>query len=162
MLRDTDYDIAIFCLNTDQTPQVHYLDIESHFPGVDQLNFETQLASRRAFTIGYNSLKKAEIFPKALEQVIANLTPEKQSKAKAASSKFPNFGKIFCPDRKTLSVGRLQSEPPASNAVTWNHRITGWYGISGAMIACLDQSSGKAAKVQVMGLCKMTPFQKQQ
>ncbi len=158
MLRNRDYDLAIFCLNTDQLPQQHYLDIETHFPGVDKLEFEPQLANRRAFAIGYNAKQQAEDFPNTLDRVIANLTPEKRSLAKAASSSFPDFDKIFCPDRKTLSVGRLDSKPPGCNAVKWNHRITGWYGISGAMIACLDESSGKAAKVQVLGLCKMAPL----
>ncbi len=66
-----------------------------------------------------------------------------------------DFEEIFLPNRKTLSVGRLDSKPPETNATVWKHRITGWHGITGAMIACLDHSPTAGAEVQVLGLCKL-------
>ena len=70
----------------------------------------------------------------------------------------PEFENIFLPDRKTLSVGRLNSNPPKKDTVKWKHRITGWHGISGAMVACLDKSSTAGTKVQVLGICRPIPI----
>jgi hypothetical protein len=159
IFRDKHRDFAIFCLDEDQQPHSSYLDLERHFPGMDQLDFETQLQNRRAFAIGYNTKLNAEDFPYAHHQVIANLTPAKQTLAKETPYTWytaPDFDDVFLPDRKVLAVGRLHSEPPHKYETMWKHRITGWYGISGAMIACLDKSSSEDAKVQVLGLCKIT------
>ncbi len=159
VFRDRDRDFAIFCLDDDQEPQTHYLELDQNFPGVDQLNFFTHLASRRAFTIGYHTKHNSEEFLDARNFVIQNLTPEKRTRAEAFPEILMDFDKIFRPDFKILSVGRLDSNQPSQNETTWRHRITGWYGISGGMIACLDQSSTGDAKVQVLGLCKSTPKQ---
>ena len=156
VFRDKARDYAIFCLDSDKPAHPVHLDLDQHFPGVDRLDIETQLVNRRAFAIGYNTDVFADGFPKARWGVIDNLTPEKRSKAQAPTANRPDFNDIFCPNRKTLSIGRLGCSPPDKNETTWKHRITGWYGISGAMIACLDDSSSVGAKVQVLGLCKTT------
>ena len=123
---------------------------------MDQLDFDTELANRRAFAIGYNMRGFAENFPQTRQDVIQDLAPEKRVLAQAATAMDPDleFWNIFLPDRKTLSIGRLDPNPPERDATRWKHRITGWHGISGAMIACLDQSSAAGAKIQVLGLCK--------
>ena len=156
VFRDNDRDYAIFCLDSDQPAHPVHLDLNQHFPGVDRLDFETQLFNRRAFTIGYNTERFSEYLPAARWDIIDSLSPEKQDKVLAPTANLPDFNKIFCPGRKTLSVGRLSCSPPNTNEIMWEHRITGWYGISGAMIACLDNSSSMGAKVQVLGLCKIT------
>lgn len=156
VFRDTERDFAIFCLDDDEDSQKHYLDLNQNFPGVDQLDFPTQLANRRAFAIGYNSKDNLDRFPDARQIVIQNLTPEKKIRAEEEPMVLVDFDEVFLPNRKSLSIGRLDSDPPNQNETTWSHRITGWYGISGAMIACLDQSSTMDAKVQVLGLCKTT------
>jgi hypothetical protein len=154
--RDKQRDIAIFCLNVDQPPQSDYLELDVHFPGVDRWDFTTQLADRRAFAIGYNLKHRAGDFKQARSNVIQNLSPNKKLQAESTALADPDFDEVFIPGRKTISVGRLHSDPPANGANLWKHRITGWYGISGAMIACLDQSPHGDAKVQVLGICKFT------
>lgn len=156
VFRDKDRDIAIFCLDQDQQPHTSHLDLDRNFPPIDKLYFPTELAGRRAFVIGYNSYDKAGEFPRARKEVINNLTPEKAARAKNIRNAPMYFEQVFLPDRKTLSVGRLVSDPPSEGETKWKHRISGWYGISGAMIACLDKSSTSDAKVQVLGLCKIT------
>lgn len=157
VFRDKDRDFAIFCLDKDEQPHTSPLDLDRHFPGVDRLDFHTQLANRRAFAIGYNSSLRMGDFPRARQEVIDNLTtPDKQRRAQAAPAITLDFDKVFRPDRKTLAVGRLHRRPPHKHETTGKHRITGWYGISGAMIACLDNSSSAGAQVQVLGLCKIT------
>ncbi|ERF69834.1 hypothetical protein EPUS_08035 [Endocarpon pusillum Z07020] len=152
VFRDEVRDFAIFCLDKDQRPQSPHLDLDQNFPGIDQLDFMTEIANRRAFAIGYNSRAHAANFPWTRENVIQNLTPEKKLRVLATSTVAPEFEDVFLPNRKTLSVGRLDSNPPERNAIMWKHRITGWHGISGAMIACLDQPSTAEARVQVLGL----------
>lgn len=122
---------------------------------MDQLDFKTELANRRAFAIGYNTRHEAEDFPQTHQKVIQSLKPgNKEVQVQAARARAPEFEDIFLPNRKTLSIGRLDSDSPSKNAVMWKHRISGWHGISGALIACLDLSSTAEAKVQVLGLCK--------
>lgn len=157
--RDSVRDFAIFCLDSEQSPPPLHLDLKVHFPAIDKLDFETHLANRRAFAIGYNSLFRAADFPRARHEVINNLSPLKQSQAQSLTLLDSDFYKVLRPDCKTLSIGRLHSQPPDGDKTIWKHRITGWYGISGAMIACLDQSSGEAATLQVLGICKTTPLQ---
>lgn len=155
VFRDQDRDFALFCLDQDQQSHPSYLDLDRDFPPIDRLDFLTELASRRAFTIGYNSIDRVDDFPHARARVINNLTPEKKSRAEnTPTTPAVYFHQIFLPDRKSLSVGRLNSDPPSKGETKWKHRITGWYGISGAMIACLDKPSNSDAKVQVLGLCK--------
>ncbi len=156
VFRDKDRDFAIFCLDKDQQPHTSHLDLDQNFPHTDQLDFLTELSSRRAFAIGYNSGEMADEFPRARKRVINNLTPEKKARAENTPTTPVYFHHVFLPDRKSLSVGRLDSDPPIKGETKWKHRITGWYGISGAMIACLDKSSTLDAKVQVLGLCKTT------
>ncbi|KAF7509994.1 hypothetical protein GJ744_007308 [Endocarpon pusillum] len=151
IFRDENRDFAIFCLDEDQEPHPSHLDLERNFPGIDQLDFPTELASRRAFAIGYNSTVHINDFPDARKKVNDNLTPEKKARAENSLTTPVDFHEVFLPGRKSLSIGRLDSDPP-KNEINWKHRITGWYGISGAMIACLDKSPTSDAKVQVLGL----------
>ncbi|ERF75273.1 hypothetical protein EPUS_00065 [Endocarpon pusillum Z07020] len=152
VFRDEVRDFAIFCLDEDQQPHTSHFDLDRNFPGIDRLDFRTELASRGAFTIGYNSNHNFEDFPYARKQVINNLTPEKKARAENTPTTPVYFHQVFLPDRKSLSIGRLDSDPPSKGETKWKHRITGWYGMSGAMIACLDKSSTLDAKVQVLGL----------
>ena len=157
IVRDKVRDFAIFCLDEDQETHPSHFDLDQNFPGIDRLDFRTELASRRAFAIGYNSWEKFERFERARKKVIDNLTPEKKARAEnSLMAPEEDFDTAFLPKRKSLSIGRLDSDPPKKDDTNWKHRITGWHGISGAMIACLNKSSTLDAKVQVLGLCKTT------
>jgi hypothetical protein len=157
VLRDNERDFAIFCLDMHQSPHSDCLDLHRNFPGVDRLDFQTQLANRRVFAIGYNSRVRADDFPQVRQRVTANVTRDKQSRSQEVPITGPSdFEDVFLPNRKTLSIGRLQSDSTQKpETMGWKHGITEWYGISGAMIACIDSSSTEGTKVQVLGLCKI-------
>lgn len=65
---------------------------------------------------------------------------------------------MFRPGCKTLSVGRLG--PPCDEAEQTGqryHRISGWFGIFGAMIASMDYPPTGKPTVLILGLCKLSP-----
>jgi hypothetical protein len=157
VLRDTDRDFAVFRLNKNEEPQPKYLDLYQCLPGVDRLDFQARLANQRAFSIGYNSNHRADTFPQAHEEVIKNISPDNRNRAETAPDSAWEFYEVFHPDRKTLSIGRLDSSQPGRESTFWKHRITGWHGISGSMIACLENSSTGGPSIQVLGMCKITP-----
>ena len=68
----------------------------------------------------------------------------------------PSFQTIFCPGTKSLSIGRLADSKRESEDGTWLHKISGWFGISGAMIAIIDKRMSGGLEVAILGLCKFS------
>ncbi|KAF7508228.1 hypothetical protein GJ744_009525 [Endocarpon pusillum] len=123
IFRDKNRDFAIFCLNKDQEPYSSHLNLKRNFPSIDRLHFYTELASQRVFAIRYNSTVNIDDFPDARKKVIDNLTPEKKARAENTLTTLVYFHKVFLSDRKSLSIGRLDSDLP-KNEINWKHRIT--------------------------------------
>lgn len=150
--RDEERDFALFRLDRDQDTQKDYQSTDT-FVSLNGSAFPCEVLRRRAFAIGVNGKYMQESFQSHLDEIRRNLTPER-------SVLYPRTGDffgVFHPNYKSLSVGRLSSTLPIANSDSWAHFITGWHGMSGAMVACLDKSQPDA-RVLILGLCKCKIF----
>ncbi|MCJ1339796.1 hypothetical protein MMC09_005088 [Bachmanniomyces sp. S44760] len=75
-------------------------------------------------------------------------------KATLALDQVPDFTDAFQPGNRTLSIGRLLGPDSSENSsVKWCHTMSGWFGISGGVIAMLEHQKGEEPpKVTVLGL----------
>lgn len=147
---DKKVDYAIFRISGKDMPE-ESIAVEE-LQCVDELDFDLDLKNRRVFTIGYNSKWLRENFPDVFEEAVVDVELSKVLDTKAKD--VPDFDNVFKPGRKTFSLGRVLDK--TENANQWNHRVTGWYGISGAMIACVDNPHDTDPRILILGICECT------
>ena len=121
---------------------------------VDELDFDLDLKNRRVFTIGYNTDHLEANFPGAFQDAVADVEKSLSKVLDTEAKKAPKFDSVFKPGRKTFCLGRLLDK--TGNANEWNHCVTGWHGISGAMIACVDNSHNTDPRILILGICECT------
>lgn len=152
--RDVTLDYALFRLDKNQKFPQSCVTLD-RLLCTDDLDYQTDLANRRAFTMGYNQKHNKAKFPGAVKKTLAVLTPQKRKQLKETPPPVNfNFSDMFSVGHKSLTVGRLYNESPEGGSTSWSHLISGWHGISGAMVACMDKPPGGEPKICIVGICK--------
>ncbi len=166
---DGPRDLALFRINASQDRQTIRPAFTINFNSLvaaENEDFSSRFKDQRVFTIGYNQQipNNNAVYQQAfqdrshalLEQLSLSDAAEYLQRLRPITAA-PSFDKIFHPNRKTLTIGRLTEaiERPDGNP-EWRHRITGWYGISGAPIACMNNENGP--KMTIIGLFTNAAF----